>query len=352
MRVLCLSLSALDKVGGIQTFNKFFYDALKENKIQYSIISLHDTNKQGSHIYGCNSNYLKFLYFLIKLSNSNTINVWQHVTLTTFLPILNVLKKTKSNILTLYGTEIWGKKLSIFKKIGLMKTDQLWCISNFTAKQVSQKFNIEENKLKILPCCINYNKENFYYKNPYKKKYNILTILRLDKSKKLNAVFEMLKALSEIKKHNKNIHFTIIGDGNYKNKISKVIKDYNLQKEVSLLGFVSNTNPYLQHCDVFTLTSPIEGFGIVYLEAMQYKKVCISSTNCGSEDVVLNNKTGYSVEPNDIKGLIKVICEIISNKKYSEKLGKNGYYHFVQNFTFSKFKKNQLRLLKGVKSEL
>ena len=37
-----------------------------------------------------------------------------------------------------------------------------------------------------------------------------------------------------------------------------------------MLGFVSNTNPYLQHCDMFTLTSPIEGFGIVYLEAMQY----------------------------------------------------------------------------------
>ena len=104
------------------------------------------------------------------------------------------------------------------------------------------------------------------------------------------------------------------------------------------MGYVQNTRPYLEYCDIFTLTSPLEGFGIVYLEAMLYEKPCLASKNCGSEDVVLNGRTGYSFGITEFKKLTDIISKIIKNKSKRTELGKKGYEHLMQNFTFSKFK--------------
>ena len=347
MNILCLSLSSYDNIGGIQTYNKFFYEALDENKINYTVISLHDRKSSKKNIYVCQSSYLKFLYLILKFYKEKNIIIWQHISLTVVLPILKLFNMKSRNIITLYGTEVWGKKLSFFKKMGLLQNDSFWCISNFTANEIFSKFNIDKDKINLLPCCIKIPKKIPKEKNPYKKKLNILTILRLDKSGKLDAIFDILKAMKHLCKEFQDLHFTILGDGNYKKEIYKIIKKSSLQDKVSLVGYKKNTKPFLQHCDIFTLTSSLEGFGIVYLEAMLYKKICIASKNCGSADVVLNNKTGYSISSNNIKQLVNVIRKILKNDKYSKKLGLNGYNHLIENFTFKKFKENQIRLLKN-----
>lgn len=348
MQILCLSLSTFGNVGGVQTFNKFFYRALTENKFNYIVISLHDKKAPNKNVYVCNSNYFKFLYLLFKNSNSETIIIWQHVSLAFFLPILLYFKKIKKNILTLYGTEVWGKKMSIFKKICFMKMDYYWCISKFTRKQIITKYGVQTKKIKIFPCCIDTSiKSN--NNNPYQvDQFNILSILRLDKSGKLNAVYDIFKVIPNLIKNHKNIHFTIIGDGNYKHKIISYINKSNIAKNVSILGYVKDTRPYLEYCDIFTLTSPLEGFGIVYLEAMLYEKLCLASRNCGSEDVVLNNKTGFSVAISDYQKLTKILVKVINNKTKRIELGRNGYKHLIQNFTFSKFKENQKTLLLNI----
>jgi len=346
MHILCLSLSTFDKIGGIQTFNKYFYKALNENKLSYNVISLHDKNAPNKLILACNSNYFKFIYLLFKYSNSETIIIWQHISLAVFLPFLKLFSKTKKNIITLYGTEVWGKNLSFLKKIGLVNMDYHWSISNYTADQIFLKYNIPKEKIKIFPCCIDIPRKLRLSKNPYNsKEVNILSILRLDKSGKLNAIYDMLKAIPILQKKSLKIHYTIIGDGNYKSEIIKEIRNNNLQDNVSVLGYVNETSSYLEHCDIFTLTSPLEGFGIVYLEAMSYQKPCIASKNCGSEDVVLNNKTGYSINNGDIDVLVNILNKLVTNKSYRICLGNNGYKHLIKNFTFYKFKENQMNFL-------
>lgn len=349
MNILCLSLSTFDKVGGIQTFNKFFYRALAENNFNYNVISLHDKKSPNKKVHVCNSNYFKFLYLLFKFSNSETIIIWQHVSLTFFLPILLCIKKIKKNVLTLYGTEVWGKDMPILKKICFMKMDYYWCISKFTANEIITKYYIEREKIKIFPCCIDTSIRTNFEKNPYQvNQFNILSILRLDKSGKLNAVYDILRVMPNLIKIHKNIHYTIIGEGNYKHKIINDIKKSNMKNHISILGYVKNTRPYLEYCDVFTLTSPLEGFGIVYLEAMLYEKPCLASKNCGSEDVVLNGSTGYSFGITEFKKLTNKISKIINNKTKRTELGKKGYEHLMENFTFSKFKKNQKTLLLNI----
>ena len=101
---------------------------------------------------------------------------------------------------------------------------------------------------------------------------------------------------------------------------------------------------YQSH-DVFCVPSQFEGFGIVYLEAMQYGKCCVAARNCGSVDVVLDGGTGLSVSVGDIPALEAAFLKLVADEPLRHAMGERGRQHLVENFTFESFKKNQQKLL-------
>ncbi len=60
----------------------------------------------------------------------------------------------------------------------------------------------------------------------------------------------------------------IIGDGEEKEQLEKRIGDLKLQKQVILLGEKKNPFPIIKQGDLFLMTSFIEGFSLVVLEAL------------------------------------------------------------------------------------
>ena len=347
MRVAFFSLLTFDIVGGLQTYNKKFLKALESNSIDYIVISFHDKQKcQNNNTICCNSNIFKFIYYIYKYRDFADISVWGHINLSPFL-FLNKLFSKSKNILLTHGVEVWPTDLSLLKKLALKKGyDRVFTVSNFTKNSLITTHKVPKEKIGILQNSIilsHYRKDR---KNPYNsQKFNILTILRLDESIKLKSVTNVLDAMLKIE--DKDIHFTIIGKGNKEEYIKDEIKRRGLSNQVDMLGFVEDLSSYLEHCDIFSLISDREGFGIVYLEAMAYEKPCISAKNCGSSDVVIDGYNGYSVELDDINDLVDKISDLKLNKKRREEFGKSGYKLLVERFTFEKFIENQKELLKN-----
>ena len=114
----------------------------------------------------------------------------------------------------------------------------------------------------------------------------------------------------------------------------------NVSKYIDFLGFVDNIQSYYKYCDIFTLPSKNEGFGIVYLEAMQYKKQVIAVNYGGPTDVIINEESGYLCEFEDEKCLAEKINLLFKNKELSKELGENGYRRLMDNFTYRHFKNN------------
>ena len=110
-------------------------------------------------------------------------------------------------------------------------------------------------------------------------------------------------------------------------------------------GYVENTAPYLEYCDLFTLLSDTEGFGIVYLEAMEYEKPCLAAKHCGSEEIIIDEYNGYQIEVDDILNLKDKIIKIKNDKNLRNELGKNGKQALIEKFTFDLFIKKQKKLL-------
>ena len=101
----------------------------------------------------------------------------------------------------------------------------------------------------------------------------ILTIARLVNQKNL---FTLLDAYSQVRKE-MNCELLIIGDGVLKNELVEYAHILGISKNVTWLGRIDNVNNYLSQCDVFTLTSYYEGFGLVLLEALQQECAIVAS---------------------------------------------------------------------------
>jgi glycosyltransferase involved in cell wall biosynthesis len=79
--------------------------------------------------------------------------------------------------------------------------------------------------------------------------------------------FTILKALAVLK-NKYNFQYLILGDGPLKHQIKQEIKKYELEKNVHLIGRVSNVYEYLRIGDLLIHSSRGEGISNAILEAM------------------------------------------------------------------------------------
>lgn len=100
----------------------------------------------------------------------------------------------------------------------------------------------------------------------------------------------LIEAFARVRKILPDVGLVIIGDGDYKEKYLKIIKENELEDEVYLTGFQKNPYKYMSKCDAFVLSSLSEGFPNVLAEAMSLSLPVIA-TNCftGPAEILMKN---------------------------------------------------------------
>lgn len=132
---------------------------------------------------------------------------------------------------------------------------------------------------------------------------------------------EIVKILKE-----KEYKFKIIiaGTGPIKDKLSKLINEYNVAEYFELLGFRQDIKSIMSSIDCLLLPSHWEGLPTVALEAMACEKPAISFYVAGNPEVIIDSETGYTVDPFNIEAFADAMIKIIKNTKKTKQLGKNG----------------------------
>ena len=89
----------------------------------------------------------------------------------------------------------------------------------------------------------------------------------------------------------------------------------------------------------------MESFGYTAIEAMSYRIPVVASNIGGLKEIVINNETGYLIEKNNFTDFAKKINFILNNTNILKKFGKNGYKHYLNNFTAAKMVKKYFELI-------
>lgn len=339
-------------MGGIENYNKTFLKALSQLKNTKTIsVSVYDERKdhdgiEGIEFHNFDGKKIHAIRFLISRLREVDKLFLAHVNLVPVALIAKILKPNLKIYLSIYGIDVWKKLPFLYRFV--LKNATIFSISTYTTETFI-KYNpfVKKEQIIYLPPETDTDTK-FSHSNPYQlDEYNLLTVSRLDENERYKGIDSIIKTLPSLKKKIPNIKYTVIGKGNDEQRLVQLAEQLDIQDHVEFKGFVDQVEPYYEYCDVFSLPSKGEGFGIVYLEAMKYKKPIIAANIGGATDVVINNKTGFLCEYDNNQCLTDKILFLFNNRKISQDMGNAGYDHLINNFTFDLFKKRLEKVLEN-----
>ncbi|MFK7748736.1 MAG: glycosyltransferase family 4 protein [Kordia sp.] len=112
----------------------------------------------------------------------------------------------------------------------------------------------------------------------------------------------------------KNIKLFICGDGDDKKSLEKLISKLQLQADVKLLGFVENVATYIKNAKYLVLSSRVEGFPMVLIEALQQQTPVIAfDCKSGPSEIIQQKTNGLLVEDQNFANLKDAMLLLIEN---------------------------------------
>lgn len=131
----------------------------------------------------------------------------------------------------------------------------------------------------------------------------------------------VVSILHELSKENDEYYCLFIGEGDELSAINQKVEEYNLQAKVRILPWVSDPEKYFQIADVFVFPrklKPIEGFGMVMLEAQAAGINIIVSTGVSKETIVVNQIVTILDSISDAKLWANEIMNLKNSKKITD----------------------------------
>lgn len=212
-----------------------------------------------------------------------------------------------------------------YLKRALSISDLLIFVSNAGKESYCSKFVLDREKLRVV-----YNgvitPNSAVSKNDVTENYELLYIGRLSKVKGLDL---LLYAITNLRKKHK-IKLNIVGDGDYKIELIKLINELELNDIVFLLGAQRNLAPYYKNADVFIYPSTCqEVFGISIVEALSQSIPCVAFRVGGIPEIIRDGENGFiakNIGANELASAIESVLDLYKNGIVSiNELRKNAY---------------------------
>lgn len=156
----------------------------------------------------------------------------------------------------------------------------------------------------------------------------------------------LLEAFKHLTEHNKNIKLVFVGSTppnqeEFLDNLQQQIIQYQLENDVIIVPFQENIAAVWHAIDIAVVpsTEP-EPFGLVALEGMLAQKPVVASNHGGLSEIVVNNETGFLVEPTNVQFLANALQLLITNPEMRTNFGANGYKRARNEFSVEKYVDN------------
>jgi glycosyltransferase involved in cell wall biosynthesis len=154
----------------------------------------------------------------------------------------------------------------------------------------------------------------------------------------------LIRACSLLAQREKSFRCEIIGEGPLENELRAQIEQLDLQNRVALSGAKPqrDVRHRLAAANVFILPSVVDVHGgmdnlpTVIMEAMAMGLPVISTDIGGIPEMVVQNETGFLVQPGDAVGLAGTIEKVIDDRRLAQSFGGAGYQRAQELFSIEK----------------
>jgi glycosyltransferase involved in cell wall biosynthesis len=221
-----------------------------------------------------------------------------------------------SRYIDLYGISWWNKYLTA---LSYWLSDRVITVSIDAKGDLERNFWIPAKKIKVIynPIDIELVQKRGQEsideeEKPIFSKPVIISVGSLIMQKGFDI---LLNAFRKVLDRGLEAHLVILGKGEEYNGLKKLAHQLGIQRETFFLGFKENPFQYIAKSKVFVLSSRVEGFGNVLVEAMACGCPVIS-TDCpgGPREILGGGKYGVLVCVEDHKHLSEAMIELLQNE--------------------------------------
>jgi len=249
-------------------------------------------------------------------------------------------------VMTAHSTEInrvRPDKLSVLMEQNVVdKVDRFIAVSRYMRKELNQTFDINYNKITIIPNGVDTTIFKHQDADDIRGKYrldNRFVVLYVGRDDPQKGVRYLVNAVKNLAKQIPEIMLVLVGqqDKYYDEHIlclphasrSELVKLYSLS-------------------DVFVLPSIYEPFGIVLLEAMACETACIGTRVGGIPDIIDQDRTGLLVKPGNGEDLSEAIAGLYHDPEKRYKMGKNARERAISCFDWKDISEKTIEVYQQV----
>jgi glycosyltransferase involved in cell wall biosynthesis len=183
---------------------------------------------------------------------------------------------------------------------------------------------------------VNYEAENQFSRGEsafLTQGFKICLLSRLEPVKRVTNFFEVIKNLK-----NRGIDTCCVmaGTGILEKSLKNRLKNMNLEYYINMIGFCDYPFGLIKACDLVMLCSEKEGIPRSLMEAMALRKPVVATNVKGTNELVVNEETGFLVPLGDIEAMTEKVVALIKNKDLREKFGENGFMRVTEHFNEQK----------------
>lgn len=238
----------------------------------------------------------------------------------------------------------------------LTKLDKIICVSQQTKEQCLKR-RVPEDKLAVIPNGIDTEKYNQgpktgraspntpqYLRTALVGKKVILSVGRFVERKGFHHFIKNI--FPGIIDENKDIIYILAGDGPYRPKIEKAIKETGFTDKIYLAGKVSDSGLQALYgiADIFVMPNipvagDMEGFGIVALEAGAAGVPVVASNIDGIKEAIKNGENGLLVDCNDPNKFAQTVLNLLKDNNQREGLIQKAKIFIRDNYSWKKIAK-------------
>jgi len=169
----------------------------------------------------------------------------------------------------------------------------------------------------------------------------LLSVARLVEWKGQDMV---LRALAQVRASIPDVAFLMVGDGPYKPDLERRIHELGLEDRVVFAGYVpaDELPSYYRAADVVVVPSrefaadhPIEGFGIVYVEAAACGIPTVGGLGGGTEESIADGVSGFRVDAHDPEAIADATLKLLEDRELAIRFGRAGRERAVELFDWS-----------------
>ena len=158
---------------------------------------------------------------------------------------------------------------------------------------------------------------------------NVIKIISKGRLVPFKNIIMGLKVIKKIIDDGYEIEYTIIGDGPEKNRLKKLVKNLDIEKNVNFIGQLDRNKvlKYLKNSDIYLFPSLREGGSWALMEAMSsgLPVICFNWTGSGE---ITDDKSAIRITPSkmseDIDAFYNALKEMIDNPQKRMEYGVNA----------------------------